>query len=153
MQSLKFGKKFGIPIMGEILLLDDIPLPQHDPDDPSITSAKSEVPLAKASQAILSLFCQCNFKQMEIQQALKSFDSSGYFTTQTFRESLSEGRFLMTTDECESISKFMDCLGSGKFALRAFMEVFNNERLYAFSQKGLINTYQLLAVIFESLEE
>ena len=59
----------------------------------------------------------------------------------------------MTTDECESISKFMDCLGSGKFALRAFMEVFNNERLYAYSQKGLINTYQLLAVIFESLEE
>jgi hypothetical protein len=62
MQSLKFGKKFGIPEMGEILLLDDIPLPQHDPDDPSITSAKSEVPLTKASQAILSLFCQCNFK-------------------------------------------------------------------------------------------
>jgi hypothetical protein len=66
MQSLKFGKKFGIPEMGEILMLEDIPLPQHDPEDSSITSAKSEVPLEKASQAIISLFCQCNFKQMEI---------------------------------------------------------------------------------------
>jgi hypothetical protein len=49
------------------------------------------------------------------------------------REALSEGKFLVTSEDCESIYKFMDCLGSGKFTLRAFMEVFNNERLFEFT--------------------
>jgi phosphoribosylaminoimidazole-succinocarboxamide synthase len=60
---------------------------------------------------------------------------------------------LITIEECESIYQFMDATGTGKFGIRAFMEVFNNERLYAFTQKGLINNQMMFYAIFESLEE
>ena len=33
------------------------------------------------------------------------------------------------------------------------MEVFNNERLYAYTQKGMINNTMVFQAIFESLEE
>ena len=90
---------------------------------------------------------------MDIQYALKNNNNSGFFNYQTLKDALSEGKFLITTEECESIHKFMDCQGTGKFTLRAFMEVFNNERLYAFTQKGLINNSMMFTAVFESLEE
>jgi hypothetical protein len=69
------------------------------------------------------------------------------------REALNAGKFWISTEECELIMKFMDPMSTGKMGIKPFMELFNNEFLYAYSSKGTINNTILFYALFEGLQQ
>lgn len=113
--------------------------------------------IQKISHSILSLYCQTNFKSNELNQLLKTFDNTNQigaanFTSTNLKDALSQGRFWISTEECDGIFKFMDPMGTGKMGIKPFIELFNNEFLYAYTVKATVNNTVLLYAIFEGLE-
>lgn len=178
----KHSKQFGVAPLGEIFKVDDapfpkIPLPEKEFDEEGeeievelsdsakalklkIDEAKSQFTpqmIQKISHSILSLYCQTNFKSNELNQLLKTFDNTNQigaanFTATNLKDALSQGRFWISTEECDGIFKFMDPMGTGKMGIKPFIELFNNEFLYAYTVKATVNNTVLLYAIFEGLE-
>ena len=68
------------------------------------------------------------------------------------RDALVQGRFWISQEDCDAIFKFMDPMETGKMGIKPFMELFNNEFLYACSVKATINNTIMMYAIFEGLE-
>ena len=68
------------------------------------------------------------------------------------KEALTSGKFWVSTEESETLFKFLDPFGTGHIAYKSFFELFNNERLITYGQFGLVNNTVFFFALFEALE-
>lgn len=106
---------------------------------------------------MVSLYCQSGFRQNEIQTLLKTYDNqkqigSNNFTAEDLKEALTSGKYWISTEETETLFKFLDPFGTGHISYKPFIELFNNERLFAYGQFGMVNNTVFYFALFEALE-